>query len=288
MNENLNINEVGLEIVKWPITKVRVGKVDDRWLVEYRRKPKWVLDRWWWFDDGKYIDYREAVARAQSMASVGYITSIKNARPVFDVTPYDPDPVVEPDPVAVQPQVRRVIKKVVKKPAPAASAFETWKATQGQDLDGDGDIDENDFKLYNAGDRWDLATSGWENPQDLNGDGVIDEEDYKLYEAAKRWEQQGWDNPEDLDGDGDIDEDDYKLYEAAKRWEDKGWENPEDLDGDGDIDEDDYKLYESAKRWEELGWDNPEDLNNDGIIDIEDYKLYVQGDRWDNDTNKDH
>ena len=56
MKENLTIKDIGLEVIKWPITKVRVGKVDDRWLVEYRRKAKWVLDRWWWFDDGKYIN----------------------------------------------------------------------------------------------------------------------------------------------------------------------------------------------------------------------------------------
>ena len=121
MNEKLTINDVGLEVVKWPITKVRVGKVDDRWLVEYRRKAKWVLDRWWWFDDGKYIDYREAVARAQAMASLGYVTTIRNATPTFDVTPYKP---AEP--------TLKVVKRVVTKPVAAAataSGFAAWKAT---------------------------------------------------------------------------------------------------------------------------------------------------------------
>ena len=43
MKDNLTIKDIGLEVIKWPITKVRVGKVDDRWLVEYRRKANGYL-----------------------------------------------------------------------------------------------------------------------------------------------------------------------------------------------------------------------------------------------------
>ena len=67
--------------------------------------------------------------------------------------------------------------------------------------------------------RWE--DKGWENPEDLDGDGDIDEDDYKLYESAKRWEELGWDNPEDLNGDGIIDIEDYKLYVQGDRWDDK-------------------------------------------------------------------
>jgi hypothetical protein len=285
MNNDLNINDIGLEIAKTEITKARVGKVDNMWLVEYRRKPKWFFDRWWWFDDGKYIDYREAVARAKVLAEAGYVTKLVTAKPMFDVATPVEDNVDDAQPhlsdehrdwmVArnpgvqsiAQPQViRKVIKKVVR-PAPAQWA-------NPQDLDGDGDIDEDDYRLYEAAKRWE--DEGWENPQDLDGDGDIDEDDFKLYNAGDRWDVKDWDDAQDLDGDGDIDEDDYRLYEAAKRWEQT--DDVQDMDGDGDIDEDDYRLYEAAKRWEQGA--DAQDLDGDGDIDEDDFKLYNAGDRW--------
>ena len=151
MNENLKIKDIGLEIVKWPITKVRVGKVDDRWLVEYRRKPKWLFDGWWWFDDSKYIEYNEAVARAQLLSSRGYITYTKVSAPVFEVTPYDPDDDNTPTPS------RSVSNRKSEPSVPPVLA------------------------------------SKWENPEDLDGDGDIDEDDYKIYQQSKRWDNDEWD-----------------------------------------------------------------------------------------------
>jgi hypothetical protein len=45
--------------------------------VEYRRKPKWFLDKWWWFNDGKFVDYTDAQDRAGKLAAQGYILSVR-------------------------------------------------------------------------------------------------------------------------------------------------------------------------------------------------------------------
>ena len=142
MNGDLNINDIGLELEKTYINRTRVGKVDNVWLVEYRRKPKWFFDRWWWFNDGKYVDYREAVNRAKFLAETGYVTKLVTSKPVFDVVEESSDTTDElllTTPVQSQ-VIRKVVKKVVR-PAPA-----NW--TNPQDLDGDGDIDEDDYRLY--------------------------------------------------------------------------------------------------------------------------------------------
>ena len=75
-----NMDDLGLEYVKWPITHVRIHRTDGQWLVEYRRKPKWILDRWWWFNDGKYVSYTDASARAAKLSSQGYYLSVRYKR----------------------------------------------------------------------------------------------------------------------------------------------------------------------------------------------------------------
>jgi len=73
----MNIEELGLEIVKHPITKVRVKNYAGKWYVEYQRKPKYFFDKWWWFDDSIFHTYIDAYNRAQILASEGGISEIK-------------------------------------------------------------------------------------------------------------------------------------------------------------------------------------------------------------------
>ena len=69
-------NEYGVEICHTRITKLRIHRTDDMWLVEYRREPRWFLglDRWWWFDDGRYADYADATNRVDHLLGVGFVS----------------------------------------------------------------------------------------------------------------------------------------------------------------------------------------------------------------------
>ena len=46
-------NEYGVEFDHIKVTRLRIHRTNGKWLVEYRREPRWFLglDRWWWFDD---------------------------------------------------------------------------------------------------------------------------------------------------------------------------------------------------------------------------------------------
>jgi hypothetical protein len=74
----MNIEDLGLEIVYDPITKVRLQFHAGHWYVEYQRKPKYFFDRWWWFDDSKYAEYNDAFVRAQMLAAEGGTKVIKH------------------------------------------------------------------------------------------------------------------------------------------------------------------------------------------------------------------
>ena len=85
MNTDKTLAEVGLEVVQHPITHVRIHRIDGQWLVEYRRKPKWLVDGFWWFNDGKYIEYTDAYERAATLKERGYYTYIRYRSDKFEV-----------------------------------------------------------------------------------------------------------------------------------------------------------------------------------------------------------
>jgi hypothetical protein len=69
-------NEYGIEFDHIKITKLRIHRTDDMWLVEYRRQPRWFLglDRWWWFDDGRYANYSDATDRIDTLLGIGFVS----------------------------------------------------------------------------------------------------------------------------------------------------------------------------------------------------------------------
>lgn len=81
----ITLDDLGLEIVKHPITKVRLQYHAGKWYVEYRRTPKYFFDRWWWFDDSLYSEYKDAYVRAQMLASEGATQEVKHKTIEFDV-----------------------------------------------------------------------------------------------------------------------------------------------------------------------------------------------------------
>jgi hypothetical protein len=67
------IDDIGYEIVKVPVSKVRVSHYKHKWFVEYRlKKSKFGIDRWWWYDDSTHATYLDAVTRAQVLSALGY------------------------------------------------------------------------------------------------------------------------------------------------------------------------------------------------------------------------
>lgn len=84
----LKLSDIGIECIKSPLLKVRIIRVDGQWCVEYQRQPRWVLgiDKWWWFNDGKYVDYSDALDRAHKLTAQGYAELPRYiSKEVFDV-----------------------------------------------------------------------------------------------------------------------------------------------------------------------------------------------------------
>ena len=81
----ITLDDAGLEVIKHPIKRVRVQFHAGLWYVEYQRQPKYVIDRWWWFDDSKHPEYKDAFIRGQELANGGGTKEICHKTLVFEV-----------------------------------------------------------------------------------------------------------------------------------------------------------------------------------------------------------
>lgn len=81
-------NEFGVEYAEIKIKKVRYHRTDGKWLVEYQRHPRWIfgLDALWWFNDGTYVNYYDAVERVQALLESGVVHKVQFQKAkVFEV-----------------------------------------------------------------------------------------------------------------------------------------------------------------------------------------------------------
>lgn len=86
INED-KISDLGLEFVKMPITNVRIHRTDGQWLVEYKKMPRWYQfwNYFWWWNDGKYVSYNDANARAEKLSKQGYALKTRYKKAEFFV-----------------------------------------------------------------------------------------------------------------------------------------------------------------------------------------------------------
>jgi hypothetical protein len=68
-------NEYGIEYEKIAIKKLRIFRVGHQWLVEYQRFPRRYMhwDYFWWYNDGQYVEYYDALARVNELKAIGYV-----------------------------------------------------------------------------------------------------------------------------------------------------------------------------------------------------------------------
>lgn len=85
----MSIENEGLETVRHPITHVRLSNYGRKWYVEYRRKPQFFFDQYWWFDDSIHSNYADAYVRAQTLTALGYYETIEKKKIEFNVTKDD-------------------------------------------------------------------------------------------------------------------------------------------------------------------------------------------------------
>lgn len=67
-------NEFGIEYEQISIRKLRIFRVGKQWLVEYQRVARlWApWDHFWWYNDGQYVEYYDALGRVNDLKASGY------------------------------------------------------------------------------------------------------------------------------------------------------------------------------------------------------------------------
>jgi hypothetical protein len=67
-------NEFGIEYEQIAIKRLRIFRVGKQWLVEYQRTPRlWApWDYFWWYNDGQYVEYYDALGRVNDLKANGY------------------------------------------------------------------------------------------------------------------------------------------------------------------------------------------------------------------------
>ena len=68
-------NEFGIEYEQIAIKRLRIFRVGKQWLVEYQRAPRlWApWDHFWWYNDGQYVEYYDALGRVNDLKANGYV-----------------------------------------------------------------------------------------------------------------------------------------------------------------------------------------------------------------------
>ena len=115
--------------------------------------------------------------------------------------------------------------------------------TSPADLDGDGDIDEQDLDQFISALGTCDGSSGFMGEADYDQDGCVTNMDYVLW--YRYYENQGATGSGDIDGDGDVDSDDFQTLENAlgRCVGDADFVLRVDYDGDGCITNSDYATW---------------------------------------------
>lgn len=82
-------NEYGVEYEQIVVKKLRIFRVSKQWLVEYQREPRWWApwDYFWWYNDGMYVEYYDALARVNDLKASGYVNIARFMKAkTFEVT----------------------------------------------------------------------------------------------------------------------------------------------------------------------------------------------------------